>query len=124
VGPIECMEKKEINEQMIFNKYRLITHNHPGYWDTLLNEVKRCYPTIRTMTVNQVEVTKRFIEEGLGVSYLPFTVVKNEIKMNRMVEIKSDKIIPPESSTYVLTKVETDEVVLFVKFLQKSFSKI
>jgi LysR family transcriptional repressor of citA len=76
------------------------------------------------MTVNQVEVTKRFIEEGLGVSYLPLTVVKNEINLNRMVEIKSDKIIPPKSSTYVLTKVETDEVVLFVKFLQKSFSKI
>ncbi|MCM3570264.1 LysR family transcriptional regulator [Neobacillus mesonae] len=115
VGPNEAIS---LDEQKVLQNYRLITHNHPVYWDLLLKDVKRHYPNVRTMKVNQVEVTKRFIEEGLGVSYLPFTVMKDEIAMNKLVEIKSDKIAPPSSCTYVLTKVETDEVSIFIKFLK------
>ena len=40
------------------------------------------------MKVNQIEITKRFIEQGLGVSYLPYTMVREEIKMNRLLEIR------------------------------------
>lgn len=120
-GPNEC---KGLTEQMMLHKYRLIIHNHPDYWDMLLDEVKKYYPAIRTMTVNQIEVTKRFIEEGLGVSYLPLTVVKDEISRNKMAAIKPDKIMLPTSLTYVLTKVVTDEVRLFIKFLQDAISKV
>lgn len=124
VGPNQCKEDFFCNEQTILQKYRLITHNHPDYWDNLLIDVKRHYPNVQTMTVNQVEVTKRFIEEGLGVSYLPFTMVKDEIGKNKLVEIKPDKITPPKSFTYVLTKVETDEVLLFLQFLKEVISRI
>ncbi|WP_245805898.1 LysR family transcriptional regulator [Bacillus alkalicellulosilyticus] len=117
VGPPECRDT-EHDEHLLINKYRLITHNHPDYWDELLQDIKRHYPTIRTMKVNQIEVTKRFIEEGLGISYLPYTVVKNELAMNKLTEIKPDKITPPTSSTYRVTKVETEEVSRFVAFLR------
>lgn len=112
VGPNES----SLDENIALHKYRLITHNHPDYWDQFLNEIKRYYPNVQTMKVNQVEVTKRFIEEGLGVSYLPPTVVKEEIVSKRLVEIKPDKIILPTSSTYLLTKAATDEVLIFIKF--------
>lgn len=123
VGPNECKNAAlPLDEQSILRKYRLITHNHPDYWENLLMDVKRYYPTVRTMKVNQVEVTKRFIEAGLGVSYLPFTVIKDELAMNKLIEIKPDKITPPTSSTYVLTKVETDEVSNFINFLRDAMS--
>lgn len=122
VAPHECKESY-IDEQSILHKYRLITDNHPDYWDYLLNVIKRHYPTVRTMRVDQVEVTKRFIEEGLGVSYLPATVVKDEMKRNKLIEIKPSNIILPTSSTYVLTKVETDEVTIFINFFKKALSQ-
>lgn len=115
VGPNDCQSL--LDESAILQKYRLITHNHPDYWDQLLNQIKKHHPNVRTMAVNQVEVTKRFIEEGLGVSFLPQTMVKEEIAKNRLVEIKPDKINPPQSSTYLLTKVETEEVLTFVRFM-------
>ncbi|MBM7650889.1 LysR family transcriptional regulator [Neobacillus cucumis] len=115
VGPNES----SLDENIALHKYRLITHNHPDYWDDFLNEIKRHYPNVQTMKVNQVEVTKRFIEEGLGVSYLPLTVVKEEIASKRLVEIKPDKIIRPTSSTYLLTKAATDEVLIFIEFLKR-----
>lgn len=123
VGPHEYKEASDLEERTIIHKYRLITHNHPDYWDNLLNDIKRHYPTVRTMKVNQIEVTKRFIEEGLGVSYLPFSMIKDEVAMNKLVEIKSDKITPPTSSTYILTKVETDEVSIFITFLKNALSE-
>lgn len=115
VGP---QKSTLLNEEWVLHKYRLLTHNHPEYWDGLLTDIKRHYPTIRTMTVNQVEITKRFIEEGLGVSFLPLTMVKDEINNNKMVQISPDKINLPTSSTYVVTKVETNEVVAFIKFFK------
>ena len=112
-----------LDESTILHKYRLITHNHPDYWDNLLDDIKRHYPTVHTMRVDQIEVTKRFIEEGLGVSYLPATVVKAEIDRNKLIKVKPRNIIPPISSTYVLTKVETDEVSIFIKFLKEALSE-
>ncbi|AGK54801.1 LysR family transcriptional regulator [Bacillus sp. 1NLA3E] len=118
VGPIDKQKGASLAEEQVLQKYRLLTHNHPEYWDDLLNDIKRHYPIIRTMTVNQVEITKRFIEEGLGVSFLPLTMVKEEINNNKMVQISPDKISLPTSSTYVVTKVETNEVVAFIKFFK------
>lgn len=118
VAPNEYINKSSLNEQTVLEKYRVITHNHPDYWDNLLHEIKRYYPTVRTMRVDQIEVTKRFIEEGLGVSYLPVTVVKDELAMNKLIEVKPSKILPPTSTTYVITKVETNEVLLFIEFLK------
>lgn len=123
VGPPIDKGKGTYNEMTVLEKYRLITHNHPDYWDHLLNDIKRHYPTVRTMAVDQIEITKRFIEQGLGVSYLPYTMVKEEIKTNRLVAIKTDKIIPPTSSTYMLTKVETDEVSKFMRFFQEDIMR-
>ena len=123
VAPNECKDISCLDEPTILHKYRLITHNHPDYWDNLLDDIKRHYPTVHTMRVDQIEVTKRFIEEGLGVSYLPSTVAKNEIEMNKLIKIKPRNIIPPTSSTYVLTKVETNEVSIFIKFLKDALSE-
>lgn len=120
-----AVDKKEVvyDEMIALQNYRIITHNHPDYWDQLLNDVKRCYPTVRTMVVNQIEITKRFIEQGLGISYLPYTMVRDEIRTNQLVEIKSDKIIPPTSSTYVLTKIETTEASAFISFFEDEITK-
>lgn len=124
VGPNESAGIISLDEKTLLQKNRLITHNHPDYWDSLLNSIKRHYPNVQTMKVNQVEVTKRFIEVGLGVSYLPITVIKDELTLNKLVEIKSDKIKPPTSSTYVLTKVETEEVSIFIHFLKEALNGI
>ena len=80
VGPTIDEGIDKYDEKTILQKYRLITHNHPDYWDHLLNDIKQHYPTVRTMKVNQIEITKRFIEQGLGISYLPYTMVQGRNK--------------------------------------------
>jgi LysR family transcriptional regulator, repressor for citA len=111
-------------ESIMLEQYRLLTHNHPVYWNELLEEIKRCYPRIRTIPVTQMEVTKRFIESGLGISYVPFSSVQEELKNERMIEINPDKIVPPTSSTYVVTKIETPEVEKFITFVETCISEL
>ncbi len=124
VGSSDNQPEAVLNEEIILQKYRIITHNHPEYWKDLLSNIRRYYPTIRTMLVNQVEITKRFIEEGLGVSYLPMTMVKDELSMNKLIEIKPTNITPPTSKTYLVTKVETEEVMTFIRFLKAEIADI
>lgn len=121
VGPGEAAN---LDEKTALHRYRLITHNHPVYWDELLNIVKRSYPTIQTMNVNQIEITKRFIEEGLGVSFLPLSVVKDEIGMNKLVEIPTAKINTLKSATFVVTKAETNEVLTFMQFFKAAIANM
>lgn len=117
VGP-NLGDDKKYNESLALQDFRLITHNHPYYWDELLNQIKHHFPSVRTMKVNQIEITKRFIENGLGISYLPYTMVQDEIQKNSLVEIKSELICLPTSQTYVLTKTITNDTKKFIDFFQ------
>lgn len=119
VAPYE--NHNRINEAIALKEYRLITHNHPDYWNSLLESVKRFNPQIRTMAVKQVEVTKRFVEEGLGVSYLPLSMVKKELGESKFVQIRSNKVIPPTSSTFIITKTKSEEVEKFTRFIKDEF---
>ncbi|WP_445486812.1 LysR family transcriptional regulator [Niallia sp. 03133] len=122
VGPAEEKEFP-LDEKNVLQKYRLITHNHPAYWNSLLNDIKRSYPAVRLLKVNQMEVTKRFIEAGLGISYLPYSIVQEELKWNKLVEIKADKVMLPTSYTYLITKLITREATPFIAFLQEKLER-
>lgn len=119
VGSSLLGKNEDLHESEILHHYRLITHNHPDYWDLLLNDIKRHYPHVRTMVVSQGEVTKKFIENGLGVSYLPYSMVKEEILQGRLIEIPPEKVKLPKSVTYVITKIGTEEAKSFIHFLKK-----
>lgn len=120
VAPNAIEIEHYIEEEML-KRYRLLTNNHPAYWDDLLSEINRVYPNVRTLPVTQMEITKRFIEKGLGVSYLPLSMVQEELNRKQMIEVEHRYITLPISYTYVVTKVETSEVRRFVEALTGIF---
>ncbi|MCM3771710.1 MULTISPECIES: substrate-binding domain-containing protein [Priestia] len=73
--------------------------------------------------MTQVEITKRFIEEGLGVSYLPFSMVKEEVENQTLSVISQQKIIRPSSDTYIVTKGETEEIKQFKHFVAETLTE-
>lgn len=84
----------------------LLTHNHPGYWDELLLFLRQRGFLLRTMVVSQVDITKRFIEEGLGVSFVPRSAIRREVFENRFMELETPGLpLPTVSSYLVLPKV-------------------
>ncbi|WP_141433205.1 LysR family transcriptional regulator [Bacillus sp. 03113] len=119
---VASYKEENQDDSELLKRYRLLTNNHPTYWEELLSEIKSVYPKVRTLPVTQIEITKQLIEIGLGVSYLPFSMVQSELKNKKLVEIKQTNIQLPFSLTYVVTKKETEEVKTFMTFINEAFS--
>ncbi|MFC0525085.1 LysR family transcriptional regulator [Pontibacillus salicampi] len=88
----------------LFSKHYLLSHNHPGYWNPLLQQLKTWYPGLRSMKVSQIHITKRFIENGLGISFLPKATVRRELMEGRLVEVNFGNVELPKANTYAITK--------------------
>ncbi|MGG3562166.1 LysR family transcriptional regulator [Neobacillus rhizosphaerae] len=106
-----------LDEEEVLTSHYLLTHNHPGYWDLLSRVVKSKYPSIRMMKVSQVHITKRFIIEGLGVSFLPTSTVRRELLEGRLIEVYCESINLPEANTYAIMKYEHSKQTEFLKFI-------
>ncbi|WHY78523.1 LysR family transcriptional regulator [Neobacillus sp. WH10] len=106
-----------LDEEEVLTSNYLITHNHPGYWDHLCRMVKSKYPSIRMMKVSQVHITKRFIVEGLGVSFLPTSTVRRELLEGRLLEVDCHTIQLPEANTYAIMKYDHSKQREFLSFI-------
>ncbi|HET7579391.1 MAG TPA: LysR family transcriptional regulator [Bacillales bacterium] len=106
------IELDDLLETMI-----LFTHNHPGFWEALLADIRGWNRVYRSMVVTQVHVTKRFIEEGLGFSFLPKSTVRRELLEGRMLEARPKWLDLPTAATYLVSREDTEEVSQFKNFL-------
>ncbi|MDQ0200477.1 LysR family transcriptional regulator [Neobacillus ginsengisoli] len=106
-----------LDEKVVLTTNYLLTHNHPGYWENLCTIVKSKYPSVRMMKVSQIHITKRFIIEGLGVSFLPTATVRRELLEGRLLEVNCYTINLPEANTYAVMKYEHSTQKEFLKFI-------
>lgn len=93
-----------LEEEDILFHHLLITDNHPIYWSKLKNDLHYQYAFIKTMKVSQIHISKRFIIEGLGVSYLPLSTVRRELMEGWLLEVPQSKITLPQAHTYAWMK--------------------
>lgn len=119
-GDLESSPPIDIHD--LFENQTLFTHNHPEYWDNLLNAIHVKYHKVRTMVVTQVHITKKFIEEGLGFSFLPKIALNRELMEGRLLEVRTPELKLPKASTYLVTRADTEENRLFQDFLGEYFS--
>ncbi len=107
----------------LIGRHLLLTGNHPIYWDPLLVAVSRRQPHLRTLAVDRVDVTKRLLEEGLGVSFLPLSSVVRELAEGRLVTVPVDMELPTAATYLILPQHREvpDAARLFVQLLKRSF---
>ena len=104
----------------LLDTHRVLTHNHPGYWDDLLAQLRRVAPHMSTMMVTQVHITKRFIEEGLGISFLPASTIVRERLEGRLASVPAPGIRLPVAHTFLMTRASVSPaVVQFVSFVER-----
>ena len=114
---IDSESAPPLDEEEVLTTNYLLTHNHPVYWDHLCRVVKGKYPSVRMMKVSQIHITKRFIIEGLGVSFLPTSTVRREFLEGRMLEVDCQSINLPEANTYAIMKYNHSLQKEFLKFI-------
>ncbi|MCE5168433.1 LysR family transcriptional regulator [Paenibacillus profundus] len=99
-------------------RHMLLTYNHPEYWEPIMQELQMRYPYLRTMLVTQVHVTKRFIEEGLGISFLPEITVRRERMEGRLLQVDCPELKLPTARTYAIMKRDVTEGRRFLDFFR------
>lgn len=105
---------------------RLLTQNHPLYWDDLLVAIHQQGIHVRTMEVSLVDITKRFIEEGLGISFLPLSTVYRELMEGRLMEVPTPGLDMPLAATHVIHPAQgpTAPAQAFMDGLETLYRKI
>lgn len=106
-----------LDEEELLTANFILTHNHPDYWDSLCRKIKNKYPKARMMKVSQVHISKRFIAEGLGVSFLPISTVRRELLEGSLLEVSCHSIELPEAHTYAIMKYKHTKQQDFLAFL-------
>jgi len=101
-------------EESLLGNY-LLTHHHPVYWDDLLVVLHKHVHGVRTMKVTQAYIAKRFIQEGLGVSFLPHSIVRRELTEGRLMRPHFDLFDLPIVSTFILVKKKGDLEEEFIR---------
>lgn len=107
-------------EEYIKRDY-LFTHHHPVIWDTLLLQLRKEVITMRTMKVTQAHIVKRFIQEGLGTSFLPQSIVKRELAEGRVMQASFDLFTLPKVKTYLLVKTMGDLEKEFIEKISRYY---
>ena len=111
-----------ISEDDFFKKYRVITDNHPTYWDTLKTSISNLYPDANFVSISSVRATEDLISANQGVSYLPVYIVKESCK-SKIRLIDPQKIESPISFTYLIWKKESSAIHTFIRLFEESIAK-
>lgn len=93
-----------VSGEEVLQQNFIFTHHHPVFWEDLLVKLRVQLPGIRTMKVTQAHIVKRFIQEGLGVSFLPKSMVRRELMEGRLMEARFDLFALPNVATYFLSR--------------------
>lgn len=101
--------------------YTLFTHHHPVVWDDVLIKLRKEVPGLRTMKVTQAHISKRFIQEGLGVSFLPHSIVRRELLEGRIMNVHFDLFNLPKVTTYAIVKNKRELEQEFINLLSTHY---
>ncbi|WP_188453928.1 LysR family transcriptional regulator [Virgibacillus oceani] len=110
-----------IDAQNLLESTIIFTDNHPTYWERLKEQLKTSLSTYKLMKVNQSYVTKRFVLEGIGVSFLPKSIINREILEGRLLEVPAPFLTLPTANMYILYKYEQQMESDFVKFISNFY---
>ncbi len=102
----------------MLQSHYLFTHHHPAFWSELLIKLRLKIPGLRTMKVTQAHIAKRFIQEGLGVSFLPRSMVRRELMEGRLLEVPFEMFSLPTAATYFISKDMGDLEKEFLERIQ------
>ncbi|PUB08419.1 LysR family transcriptional regulator [Paenisporosarcina sp. OV554] len=110
-----------INVMDCLRTHTLLTHHHPVFWEDVLVLLREHIPGLRTMKVSQAHITKRFIQDGLGISFLPHSIVRRELLEGRLMKVPFDLFELPKVTTYVLVKKQDDLEKEFIHLLSTHY---
>ncbi len=124
VMPVDIYDEESgppIDLKGVLQTNYLFTHHHPVFWDDLLVKLHKNISGIRTMKVTQAHIAKRFVQDDLGVSFLPHSIVRRELLEGKIMLPHFDLFDLPTVSTFIILKKKGDLEKLFIEQISKYY---
>lgn len=124
IAPVDIYDDESgpaFDEVEYLQTYTLFTHHHPVFWDDVLIKLRKHVTGLRSMKVSQAHITKRFIQEGLGISFLPHSIVRRELLEGRLMNVHFDLFELPKVTTYVIVKKQGELEKEFIQLLSSHY---
>ncbi|MFX3672878.1 MAG: LysR family transcriptional regulator [Paenisporosarcina sp.] len=124
IAPLDIYDDESgppIDSVQYLRSFTLFTHHHPVFWDDMLIKLRKEVPGLRTMKVSQAHISKRFIQEGLGISFLPHSIVRRELLEGRIMHVHFDLFELPKVTTYVVVKRPRELEKAFIQLLSSHY---
>ena len=91
-----------LTEASLFEKYKIISDNHPEYWSSLKNNILNIYEKAQFLSINDVHTSIKLIEMNQGISFLPIYITTDS---DYNISVINTKILQaPISFTYIYSK--------------------
>ena len=116
------MSKKNTDALTLLQQETILTHEFAPYWQDV-QQVLQQLPNYKSMHLNQTELIKNFVKQGLGIAFLPKSVIgeADQQQMLHSYSVKEFKHIV--SMTYFLTKYRTADIEAFLAVCRTVYRK-
>jgi probable regulatory protein lysR family len=99
------------DELQLFKNYKILSDNHPVYWENLKKEIIELVPEADFTAINDITVTAKLIEMNQGISFLPL-YLKKTFK-DKIAHLEATTVTTPVSFTYLMSRKTSKAITIF-----------
>ena len=109
--------KKTSDPMKLLQQETILTHEYAPYWQEI-QQVLQQFQTYHCMQLNQTEVIKKFVKQGLGIAFLPKSVIEEDEQRQLLHRFSVKAFEQIVSNTYFLAKYVTSDMETFLAVCQ------
>lgn len=116
------MSKMATDAMTLLQQETILTHEYAPYWQEV-QQVLQQFPSYKSMHLNQTEVIKNFVKQGLGIAFLPKSVIDADHQQQLLFSCSVKEFQHILSNTYFLAKYMTADIETFLNVCQTIYDK-
>ena len=110
-----------IDIEQLFNEYSFFINHILSVSDEINHQIKLYFPSMKTISISQSYIVKRFIKDGLGISFLPKMITRREMMEGRFNVIPFSHFELPTVQVFLLMKKDYDVSNDLVELIKTSY---
>ena len=93
-----------VDIEQLVNRYSFFINHIPSVSDEINQQLKAHFPAMKTISISQSYIVKRFIKDGLGISFLPKMITRREMMEGRFNVVPFHHFELPSVQVFLLTR--------------------
>lgn len=110
-----------VDIEQLFKQYSLFINHIPSISDDLNHQIKTHFPSTKTISISQSYIVKRFIKDGLGISFLPKMITRREMMEGRFNIVPFSHFELPTVQVFLLMKKDYDVSNDLIELIKTSY---